>query len=184
VTKPAEADDADLLALADVPPLQRRVSRDPRAEQRRRRGVIKPRGHAQHKLLIDDDALRVAAECVAAGVFIFAVVGKRRAVAAELLEAFLAVRAGVAGIHQATNRRDVARAEVLHAVADACDAADNFVTGNARVVRFTPFAARRVQVGMANAAEEDLICTSVAVGSRRSIESGRSVSLWLWRRKL
>jgi hypothetical protein len=35
VPKPAQADDADLLAALDAPVAERRVGRDPRAEQRR-----------------------------------------------------------------------------------------------------------------------------------------------------
>ena len=61
VSEPAEADDADLLARARAPVLERRVERDAGAQQRRGRGRIQLRRHAQHEVLVHDDPLRIAA---------------------------------------------------------------------------------------------------------------------------
>ena len=61
VAQPAEADDADLLALGDAPVAHRRVGRDPGAEQRRGPGEIEVGGDAQDEAFIDDDAVGVAA---------------------------------------------------------------------------------------------------------------------------
>ena len=49
VPEPAEADDADLLALADLPVPQRRVGRDARAQQRGRAGQVEVRRDAQRR---------------------------------------------------------------------------------------------------------------------------------------
>ena len=61
VAEPAEADDADLLALGDAPVAHRRVGRDPGAEQRRGPGEVEVGGDAQDEVLVDDDAVGVAA---------------------------------------------------------------------------------------------------------------------------
>ncbi len=74
VTQAAEADDPDLLALAGLPVTQRRVGGDPRAEERRHARGIEPVGDPQHEVLVDHDALRVAAVGDAAQVLVGAVV--------------------------------------------------------------------------------------------------------------
>ena len=61
VAQPAEADDADLLALGDAPVAHRRVGRDPGAEQRRGAGEVEVGRDAQDEALVDDDAVGVAA---------------------------------------------------------------------------------------------------------------------------
>ena len=88
VAEPAEADDADLLAGADLPVPQRRVGGDAGAQQRRDGGeLVLGMADLQHELLVDHDALRVAAERVAGRVRRRAVVGAGEAVLAVLLEA-------------------------------------------------------------------------------------------------
>ena len=62
VAETAEADDADLLAGADLPVAQRRIRGDARAQQRRGGGEIEVGRHAQHEILRHDDALGVTAE--------------------------------------------------------------------------------------------------------------------------
>ena len=111
VTQTAEADDTDLLALDVAPAPDRRVRRDPGAEQRRGSGRIEVGGDAQHELLIDDDALGVAAEGDAAEVLIRCVVGEGR-VGTELLDVLLAVAAGVVRIDQATDPHEISRLEL------------------------------------------------------------------------
>ena len=78
VAQPAEADDADLLALADAPVAQRRIGRDAGAEQRRGSGEVEIGGNAQNESLVDDDAVGVAAVGDAAGVLVGGVVGEGR----------------------------------------------------------------------------------------------------------
>ena len=76
VAQPAETDDADLLALGDAPVAQGRVGRDPGAEQRRGPGEIEVGGNAQDEVLVDDDAVGVAAVGDAAEVLVRGVVGE------------------------------------------------------------------------------------------------------------
>ena len=47
-------------------------------------------------------------------------------------------------------------AEFLHVAAHFDDAADDFMSGHARKSGAAPFAPRRVQIGMANAAEKNV----------------------------
>ena len=72
VAQPAEADDADLLALGDAPVAHGRVGRDPGAEERRGSGEVEVGGDAQDEAFVDDDAVGVAAvgdaaECACPG---------------------------------------------------------------------------------------------------------------------
>src|SRR2546423_13784473 len=91
----AEADDAHLVSLANLPMAQRRVSRDPGAQQRRGRREVELVGNAENEILVDDDAFRVSAVSDAAGLFVFAVVGEDWArVVAELFQIGAAIGAG------------------------------------------------------------------------------------------
>ena len=109
VAQPAETDHADLLALGDAPVAHRRVGRDPGAEERRGSGEIEVGRDAQDEVLVDDDAVGVAAVGDAAEVLVRGVVGEGH-VRAELLEAGLAVRAGAVGVDHAADRRRGRRA--------------------------------------------------------------------------
>src|SRR5205085_352525 len=121
---------------------QRRVSRDPGAQQRRGRGEIELVGNAQDEILVDDDALRVAAVSDAAGMFVLAVVSEDRPVVAKLLEMLPAIVTGPAGIDHATDRGQLAFAEFFHVAPDFDDTSDDFVAGHARILGPAPLAAR------------------------------------------
>ncbi len=110
VAQPAETHHADLLAFGDAPVAHGRVGGDSGAEQRRGSGEIEVGGNVQHKALIDDDAVGVAAIGDASQVLIGEVVGERH-VGAELLEAGLALGAGAVGIDHAADRGQVAGLE-------------------------------------------------------------------------
>ena len=88
--------------------------------------------------------------------FVIAVVSEDWAVVAKLLEMIAAILAGPAGINHATDRGEFAFAEFFNFATDFHDPADDFVTGHAGIFRAAPFAARRVDVRMANAAEKDV----------------------------
>ena len=155
VAEAAEPDDTDLLAGADLPVAERGVGRDAGAEQRRGGGEVHALRDAQGEGLVDDDAGRVAAQGVSAEMLVGAVVGEGRSGGTELLQAFLAARAGAAGVDQAARSADVADLELRHLGADGCHAADDLVARDAGVVRARPFAAGRMDVGVADAAEKD-----------------------------
>ena len=62
----------------DLPVLQGRIGRDPRTEERRGRGQVEVRWNPQHEVLVDDDALGVAAERARRGaVVVRGAVGQR-----------------------------------------------------------------------------------------------------------
>ena len=89
-----------------------------------------------------------------------------RQVRAELLEAGLALRAGAVRIDQAADRGEVARLVLGDRRADLGDAADDLVARHDRVDRgheLAPLVADRMEVGVADAAEEDFDL-HVAVG--------------------
>ena len=80
-------------------------------------------------------------------------------VRAELLEALAAVRAGAVRIDQAADADEVARLELGDRATDLGDPADDLVARHAGVDRghhVVPLVTSVVQVGMADAAEEDL----------------------------
>lgn len=88
--------------------------------------------------------------------FVGAIVGEGRAREAELLQALLAARAGTAGVDHAARGADVADLELRHLGADGRHAADDLMARDAGVVRARPFAAGRMDVGVADTAEKDL----------------------------
>jgi hypothetical protein len=66
MAEPADADDSDLLAGPDLPVAKRRPGGDAGAQQRRDRGeLLLGMADLEDELLVDDDALRIAAERVA-----------------------------------------------------------------------------------------------------------------------
>ena len=67
-----------------------------------------------------------------------------------------AVIAGPAGIDHATDRGEIAFAKISYFTAHFHDAADDLMPGHARISGSAPFAARRVKIGMADAAEENV----------------------------
>src|SRR5258707_11584577 len=62
----------------------------------------------------------------------------------------------LAGIHHAADADEVAALEPFHACPSLSDTPDDLMTGHAWVNRSGPFAACRVEVGMADAAEQDV----------------------------
>ena len=156
VAETAEADDADLLAGADFPVAERRIGRDARAEQGGGGGEVQALRDAEGEGLVDDDGGRVTAEGVAAEVLVGAVVGEGRPGEAELLEALLAARAGAAGVDHAARGADIADLDLGDLGAHRGDAADDLMARDAGIVRARPFAAGRMDVGVADAAVEDL----------------------------
>jgi hypothetical protein len=91
-------------------------------------------------------------------VFVGGVVGES-AVPAELLEACLALGTGGVGVHQASNPGQIARLDLRDGGADLCDAANDFVAGNAGVDGrhyIAPLIAGLVKIRVADAAKKDL----------------------------
>ena len=132
-------------------------------------------GTLEDEVLGDDDAVGVAAVGDAAGVLVGEVVGEGH-VRAELLEAGLALGAGAVGVDQAADRGQVAGLEFGYGGADLGDAADDLMAGNAGVDGghdAAPLIAGLVEVGVADAAEEDLDL-HVVLGGIAPLDGGGS----------
>src|SRR5438093_8705249 len=67
VSEATKSDYANFLTAADLPFSQRRIGRDPRAQERSRSGKIEFVRKSEHKILIDHDALGITAVSHAAG---------------------------------------------------------------------------------------------------------------------
>ena len=175
VPQAAQSHDAHFLALGHTPVMQRGVGRDSRAKQRRHAGQVQIGGNVQDEMIVDDDAVGVAAEGHAAQMLLRRVVGVN-AVRAELFQALFAVLTGAVGINHAANRGEVAGLEVLDGGTDLGDAADDLVSRRAGVNRgheAGPLVANRMKIGMADAAEEDFDLY-VVLGRIAAVDGGGS----------
>src|SRR6266566_6304362 len=157
VPQSAETDHANFLALGDAPVMHRGVRSDTGAEQRRGCGEIEIGGDAQDKVFIDDDVFGIAAVGHASEVFVRRVEGEDH-VRAELLKASLALWAGAVRIDHAANRGEITWLVPGNCRADLGHTADNLMAGDNRVDsrhELAPLVAHRMQIGVANAAEQD-----------------------------
>ena len=108
VAKPAEADDRHLGAGADAILAERRVGRDPGAQQGRDAARVHAVGHLADEMVAHDDMVGVAALGDRAVVIVGAVVGLDAALAAEDFPAFEALVARHAAVDHAADRDRVA----------------------------------------------------------------------------
>src|SRR6266566_3965134 len=157
VAKSAEADHANFLALGHAPVMHRRVGRDPGAKQRRCRGKIEVGWEAQNEVFIDDDAFGVAAVGHASEVLVRRIEGKNH-VRAELLETSLALCAGAIRIDHAADRGEIPGLVLGDCRPDLDNTADDLVAGDNRIIRgheLAPLVADRMEIGVADAAEEN-----------------------------
>ena len=118
----------------------------------------------QHKSFIRDDAFRVSAVSQSTAVFIRGIVSKNRALLTELFEIVLAIFTRAAGIHYAADTGDVAFLETPDLRADFRHAADNFVTGHARIGGAVPFVSDGMHVRMTDSAIKNLYLYVVRAG--------------------
>ncbi len=137
---------------------KRRVGRDARAEQRGDPGQIGlVMAYLQHEIPVDDDVIGIAAEGVAAHRRVLPVIGADETrTGAILLLAVPAGRAGAAAVDHAADADRLADRKARHLAPDGRDAADDLVTGDARIDGSAPLGARGVQVRMADPAEQDV----------------------------
>ena len=157
VAQPAQADDADDVALLDVEVAQRRVGGDAGAQQRRGGGGVEAVRDVKDVAAVHHDGGGVAA--LGGGVAVAAVlraVGPGHAVFAVLFQAVEAAVAFTAGIDQAADADTLAGGEIVDGGTDPADAAHDFVAGDQRVVLGAPLSARGVDVRVAEPAEFDV----------------------------
>src|SRR5438876_3013736 len=157
VTQSAEADHANFFALGHSPMMHRRVGRDPGAEQRRGSGEIEVGWKTQNEMFIDDDAFGVAAVGHASEVLVRRVKGEDH-VRAELLETSLALCAGAVRIDHAADRGEIPELVLGDCRPDLDNTADDLVAVDNRIIRgheLAPLVADRMEIGVADAAEEN-----------------------------
>jgi hypothetical protein len=135
---------------------QRRVSRYPRAQQRRHRRRIQIAGNLEDEGLIDDDLLRVPAVSNTAQMFVFAVVSEGRKLLAILFQSTLAVDTDTARIHHAADSSQIPGLELAHVLPDRRHAPDDLVSRHHGIDRVVPFVTRLMQIGMTYAAKQDV----------------------------
>ena len=164
MAKAAETDDADLLARPHFPVPQRRIGGDAGAQQRRHRLEVEIFRHLRDETLLDHDLFGIAAEGEVFRFPLATVIGPREAFFAELFEIGLARRAMAAGIDHAADGGEIAGLEPGHTGADLDHPADDLVAGHHRIERIAPVVAGLMQVGMADAAIENVDLHVVRAG--------------------
>src|SRR4051812_14848709 len=88
--------------------------------------------------------------------FVVAVVGEGRELLAVLLESAPATRAGAAGVNHAADGGEIALFEFRDGTAGLDYASYDFVAGHDGVDRIVPLVARLVEIGVADAAIQDV----------------------------
>src|SRR3954465_13913844 len=155
VAETTEADHPDVLAGIGVPVAQRRVGRDPGAQQRRRGIELQTVRDAYDEVRVADDVIGVAA--VGHGsVTVDRAVGLRVAGEAVLLVARQAVLALPARVDHAADTDAVTGRELGHVGADLGDDAGDLVPRYRRVGDLSPLATSEVDVRVADPAELDV----------------------------
>ena len=127
-----------------------------------------PSGMRSDVVLVGDDLRAVSAVCVGA-VVVAAVVGRDVALQAELLFAGEAVLAFAAGIDEASDPDAIPDGVLGDVLPDLADDAGDLVAGHHREDRGTPFFARLMDVGVADAGVGDVDQHVVRADSRRSM---------------
>src|SRR5207302_7800788 len=140
-----------------------------------------------NEMFIDYDVFGVAAIGNASEMLIRGIKGKDH-VRAELFKATFAVRAGSVRIHHAAHGGKIPGLVLGNRRADLGHTADDLMTGDDRVIRgheLAPLVADRMEIGVADAAKEDLdlhvavswIATLDFGGSQRRCRAASGVSL-------
>ena len=151
----ADADHADFFTRPDVPVAQRRVCRDPGAQQRRDGGQLRfGMGYPQHVVFFDHDLLGIAAQSVARRVLGRAVIGQHHVVAV-VFQPLSALFALLAAIDHAADAHQIADGVARDGVADRGHPTHNFMPRHAGIERSRPFRTRLVEIGVADAAVSD-----------------------------
>src|SRR5208283_2852806 len=158
VAESAETDNTDFLALCDTPAAHGRVCGDPSTQERRSPGEIEVGRDAQNETLVDDDAVGITSVGDATEILVRGVEGKPL-VRAEVLKARFALGTGAVRVDQAPNRAEVTHFIFGHRRADLGHTPNDLVAGDNRVNRgheLAPLVADRMEIGVADAAEENI----------------------------
>jgi len=156
MSKAAQAEDAELVSLAYFPFAEGGVSGNPCAEEGRYSFQRKLGRDAERVFFVDHDLGGIAAVGGRLSVLFVAVVGWAEKGVAVLFESFLAALADAAGVDEAAHAGKVADLEVFYMAAYAADTADDLMAGDHGEDGAAPFAADLVDIGVADAAVQDL----------------------------
>jgi hypothetical protein len=156
VAQSSETDDTDPVPGLNSEVPERGVRRDPRAEKRRGCRRIHAVGDAKNVVLVDHDVRRVATEGQRLSVLFESVVGHHERAAAKLFLPVVASFAVPAGVHETTDTDRIACGEPRHRAPDTADPPDDLVPGNHGEHPVSPLVANLMNIGMADAAIEDL----------------------------
>ena len=157
VAKAAQTHDADLVARADIPLAQGRIGRDAGTQQRRHGSQLgRIMRDTQHERFAHHDVAGVATVRVGPGALLRTVVSAGEAVLAVLFKALRAGLAMLTAVDHAADTNQVADAKLRDLGADGGHAADDFVAWNRRIDSPLPLVSHCVEVGVADAAVEDV----------------------------
>ena len=156
VTKTAEANDTDFHARADLPMSERGISRDSGAEERGGGFERDSSRNGDNVVLVDSDLGGVSAVSWGFTVSLITVIGSGHSAIAVLLKASFAVLTGSAGVYEYADANSIADFPFGDIRSDGRDGSNDFVAGDHWIDRSTPFVARLVEVGVADAAVEDI----------------------------
>ena len=140
------------MARPYFPVAQGRIGGDSRAQQGTGGFGVEFFRQAQHEPVGHEDSLRIAAVCGQAILSVFVIVGLRAIVFAIHFQSGKAGLAMSAGVYHRANAYHVTRLELRNITADACHSSDDLMARNHRVGAPSPFVARLVNVGVADAA--------------------------------
>ena len=158
VAEAAEPNYPNFLAFSDTPMAKGRVSGDACAEEGRGTGKIEICRDTESKTLVNDNVFGISTVGHGSGaVFIRAIVSENGC-GAELFKAIRAVWTSAIRIDEATDGGNIARLKSRDRGSDLCHATNNFMARNTGINGLhdaTPLVANGMQVGMADAAEQD-----------------------------
>src|SRR5260370_41008583 len=111
--EPTQSDDPNLLARPGLPVLQRRVSRNARAEQRRSSRQVQILRYGESEILIENDVLPISAEGQLSILALRVIGVDDRLPIAVLLLSSRARGAGSTGVHHAADLAQITHLELL-----------------------------------------------------------------------
>src|SRR6266702_14441 len=146
MSEPTQSDDPNLLARPGLPVLQRRVSRNARAEQWRSSRQVQILRYGEGEILIENDVLPISAKGQVPILALRVIGVDNRLPIAVLLLSRLARGAGSTRVHHAADRVQITRLEVLDLGANRTNGAHNLMPRNHRIHSIAPLIARLVNV--------------------------------------
>ena len=156
MSQAAQSEDADFVPFAHIPVAQGRVGGDAGAQERRDAFQRQFGRNSQDIIFVHHDLSGIAAVGRRFAILLVAVVGGAHPFFTILFLAGVALWTFATGINEAADTGEVADFEFCDLIARLDHAADNFVSRHHGINRVAPFVAGLMDVGVADAAIEDL----------------------------